>query len=98
MKKKTYISILTALLLILGITIFVLISTIQNMPQEQTKVSEYSYTKAICEGDTCQDYVILCNGQELISQTPITGAQMKIPSGWEDPRPQELVAGFCTLA
>ncbi len=60
-------------------------------------VSEYSYTKAICSEDECQDYKIVCEENTLISKTPITGASIKIDQNWQDPRDQETIDSFCDL-
>ncbi|MEK6833761.1 MAG: hypothetical protein AABY32_06990 [Nanoarchaeota archaeon] len=46
----------------------------------------HSWTKTICNETHCQSYVLLCNGIELINQTPITGTIIQIPLGWADPR------------
>lgn len=59
--------------------------------------SEYthSWTKAICNETHCQDYEIYCNGNEFIRQSPITGAVISIPSGWDDPREEEIRERVC---
>lgn len=61
--------------------------------------SEYEYTnswtKAICNETHCQDYEIYCNGNEFIRQSPITGAVISIPSGWDDPREEEIRERVC---
>ena len=51
-------------------------------------ISEYySYTKAICnETNYCQDYEIMCDGGNLISMKPITGAVIQHPNDWTDSR------------
>jgi hypothetical protein len=99
MKKRTYISLIIALLTVLGITIFFLASAVLSMPKNNAQeVKEYSYTKAVCENGKCQDYVILCSGEEVISKTPITGAAINIPNGWQDPRSENLIKGFCNFS
>ncbi|MEK6858311.1 MAG: hypothetical protein AABX53_00160 [Nanoarchaeota archaeon] len=46
----------------------------------------YSLTKAICEGNTCRDYEIICAGRgEVVSMTPLTGF-VTFPSDWKDTR------------
>ena len=52
-------------------------------------INKYSYTKAICDKTSCQDYEIACNGKDVINITPIIGAIIKIPKDWQDPRPEE---------
>lgn len=95
MEKRLIIPILIVLGL-LAVTLSVLSLTI--ISHGETKVSRgYSYTKAICDENSCQDYVIVCEGPEVISQTPIEGAQVQYPLNWKDPRSQEVINGFCLL-
>ncbi len=78
------ITILIALLLIflLGISIIP-----KNITGNVVEEFEYSYTKAICNEDNlCQDYEIVCKGNQLKSQTPITGAIIQNPKNWTDSR------------
>lgn len=59
-------------------------------------INEYSYTKAICnETNYCQDYEISCKNGEVISKTPITGAEIQFPSDWKDPRDDEAINKLC---
>lgn len=47
----------------------------------------YTHTKAVCnETNFCQDYEIACNGTEVISTKPITGAVIQHDESWKDPR------------
>jgi hypothetical protein len=55
----------------------------------------YSWTKAICNNTHCSDYEIVCDGKNMISQTPITGAVIKISNNWEDPREEKIEKEFC---
>lgn len=55
----------------------------------------YSWTKAICNENQCQDYVIYCKDNEFVRQTPITGAVISIPEGWEDPRNETMRERVC---
>lgn len=59
-------------------------------------IRDYTYTKAICDGYKCQDYIIKCKGETLISKTPITGAVIEIDSNFKDPRAQEIINKNCT--
>ena len=57
---------------------------------------QYLYTKAICdENNFCQDYEIVCKGNELISQTPVTGAFLQQDINWKDPRTNEAIEKIC---
>jgi hypothetical protein len=55
----------------------------------------YSWTKAICNNTHCQDYEIICDGKNIISQNPIIGAVIKISNDWEDPREEKIKNSFC---
>lgn len=56
----------------------------------------YSWTKAICDqSNYCQDYVIECEGENLIRMSPITGATIQNSRDWKDPRDQEIIDGLC---
>ncbi len=92
--KTTFI--ISAIFVLASATLFAL--TLNTSNKEEINSREYSYTKAICEGDSCQDYVIVCNGSKVLSKEPITGASITIPTNWEDPRPQEIADGFCNLS
>ena len=57
---------------------------------------QYSYTKAICnETNYCQDYVIVCKGDKIVSQTPVTGAFLQQAPDWEDPRDAKTINNIC---
>jgi hypothetical protein len=56
--------------------------TIQNLPP-----NDYTYTRAICnKTNFCQDNIIACKGNELISITPIINATIQHSENWKDPR------------
>ncbi len=56
----------------------------------------HSYTKAICNPDNyCQDYVISCNRHQILGMSPITGSAVQFSDGWQDPRDEETINGFC---
>jgi len=47
----------------------------------------YAYTKAICnKSNFCQDNIVSCSGEEVVSVVPITGAFVQFGEDWEDPR------------
>ncbi len=56
-----------------------------------------SWTKAICNETHCQDYIIYCEGDELVRQSPISGAIISIPPEWEDPRDEEMRERVCEI-
>lgn len=45
----------------------------------------FTLTKALCEGTTCRDYEIRCEGEQVISMAPLTGF-VTFPSDWKDTR------------
>ncbi len=49
---------------------------------------EYSQTKAICSGNSCQDFLITCNNNEVVDMKPLTGL-IVFSDSWEDPRNEE---------
>lgn len=56
----------------------------------------YSYTKAVCnEKNFCQDYEILCNGNDILNMIPITGASVQFSSDWKDLRDKETRERLC---
>lgn len=88
MKKSTIIIILAILILII-LSIFLIINPILtgsaiNIPDT------YTYTKAICDDSNyCQDNIITCKGNKIISIQPIKGAAVKFDDDWKDPRGEE---------
>jgi hypothetical protein len=56
----------------------------------QVVSDKYNYTKAICnENNFCQDYIVTCEGNNLIELSPITGAVIQHSSNWSDPRGEQ---------
>ncbi len=85
--KKTVI-LLSILMLTLASIIF--------LTAEQDPPYTHSWTKAICdENNHCQDHIIFCKGEKLVSTTPITGATVQLSKNWEDPRDEEIREKFC---
>ena len=93
---KKLLTALIIVLIVLALAISVIsIKLISSSEQKQTQ-KEYSYTKAICDKDNfCQDTVIVCNGNQIISTDPITGAAVKYPQSWRHPRTTETIKTFC---
>lgn len=91
MKKITQNIIIVSIGLILLITL-ISFNITNLVTGEFTSNTDYphSWTKAICNETSCQDYEIYCNGNKLISQIPITGAVMTISKDWIDPRNETM--------
>jgi len=84
MKKGILIIIL---LIILGLSIFILRPYLTGKVIETEDLTEYTHTKAICnESNFCQDYEITCKGNTLIKTQPLTGAVIQHEENWKDPR------------
>ena len=67
-----------------------------NLTEEDAVIETNSYTKAICdETNYCQDYIVSCNRDRVLSMNPITGAAVQFSEGWQDPRDEETINGFC---
>ena len=83
---KKLILILTALILLIGIILFLSF----NLQKKETGevISEYyTHTKAICNvSNYCQDYKIVCDGNILLSIKPLIGATVQHPPEWQDSR------------
>ena len=98
MKKFIIISI-SALLIITTILVFTLsfnksLSTGQVV--NEVNKSNYTYTKAICDTNNfCQDHIIVCNGAEIISVTPISGAFAQFKPDFIDPRDEKSKETLC---
>jgi hypothetical protein len=92
MKKRL---ILMILLVIFSSLIFFLFFNFSNKITGKTTDSYYLWTKAICNETHCQDYEIVCEGKNIISQTPVTGAIIEISNEWEDSRNENDREKFC---
>lgn len=92
---KKLLTSLIIILIILAVAIsFVSIKLISSSEQKMSKT--YSYTKAICNKDNfCQDTVIVCDNDKIVSAYPITGAAVRFPQDWKDPRTAEAIKTFC---
>ena len=94
--KKVFIIIIA--IFVLAILSFVLISLNLNptITGETVTELEYSYTKAICnETNFCQDYEIVCKGNQTIEIKPITGATIQHSRNWKDSRTKEQIEKSC---
>lgn len=54
----------------------------------ETETFSHTYTKAICEGNRCADYFVVCNNQEIYGVQKIT-ADVVFDNYWEDLRTEE---------
>lgn len=91
MRKKSII-IFTIILILIGILVFLLSNSITG---EAIKYQPYSHTKAICNETHCRDYLIVCEENDIISKTPITGFISHGPE-WKDPRDEETINKLCS--
>lgn len=94
--RKTIITLIILALILIGILLVFLINLSINSltGKAVSTLNKYSYTKAICEGNSCQDYEIVCEGKELVSMTPITG-RVTFSKDWKDPRDDETKNRIC---
>ncbi|GBE19407.1 MAG TPA: hypothetical protein ENG87_03190 [Candidatus Pacearchaeota archaeon] len=95
--KKRMISLIILLIILVGTLGFIS----NNLAKKYITGSaiedfQYSYTKAICnETNFCQDYEIVCKGNGLVRQTPVTGAFLQQDAGWKDPRDKDAIKKIC---
>ena len=91
--KKTIILGMALIIVLAGI---VLISGSSQKAEKTEFPYTHSHTKAICTDENfCQDYEIVCQGQNPISISPVTGAAIQFDKDWQDPRPKEMIESFC---
>ena len=94
-ETKAILLLIFGLILLVGNLIFLssysLITgkVLYNFPAKQ-----YSYTKAICEKNVCQDYEFACKNSSLIYQKPVT-EKVYFPEDWKDPRSKENISKLC---
>lgn len=62
----------------------------------QPTEKQYSFTKAICVENTCQDFEIACKNELLISQKPIS-EKVYFPEAWQDLRSEEEEKGIMLI-
>ena len=86
------------ILLIAIITVFGINFFRNNITGEIVINEYYTYTKAICnESNYCQDYIIECNGEEIVSMKPITGAIIQHDENWQDSRNEKMINELCNI-
>ena len=81
------------LLLLLANLLFFLTQKYVTMTGNSV-LEKYSYTKAICDKNVCQDYEISCQNNQLIYKQPIT-EKVYFSEGWKDPRREEDIKKLC---
>ena len=86
------------IILILGILILALAVSAVNAFSLNSFVAEnqdyYSYTTAICEDNSCADFLVECNGDKVVSNSQITG-WITFSENWEDPREYNKQVKLC---
>lgn len=92
MHKKITLIISALLVAILAIIISI---NIINTKLNKENLNYYTWTKAICNENSCQDYIIECRGEKFIKQTPITGAVIQKPENWTDLRDENMINKTC---
>ena len=95
--KKTDIGIFMLFLVVILLLATLIIYTIKQpflTGRVIEPINNYTYTKAICDKNNCQDYEIACNDNETISITPISG-RVIFSDDWQDPRDPEEIEKLC---
>ncbi|MFQ5531685.1 MAG: hypothetical protein ACE5ES_03665 [Candidatus Nanoarchaeia archaeon] len=86
------------LLMISLVMVLVIIGLILGMNLTGQTTSEFPYdyelTKAICEGNSCQDFKITCKDNEVMEMVPLTGL-ITFSDSWKDPRLEEEREDLC---
>jgi hypothetical protein len=92
MNKKLII----ALSIIILLAIITIIITNPILTGRAIDLSEYTYTRAICdENNLCQDYEIICKQEKVVELNPTTGAVTQHPKNWQDPRNKTTTKDLC---
>ena len=98
--KKNFLFIL-GILVILIVILFYYSSNVnltgKTIQTENESNFTHSWTKAICNETHCQDYEVICKGNELVSMSPITG-MVAHSEDWEDSRDEEMQNRICEKA
>lgn len=71
-KKLRILAISTVFIVLILLTFFV-----NNKFTGKSVADFYTYTKAVCDEKACQDYYIICNENNLIEKSPLTGSSIK---------------------
>lgn len=84
-------------IVVITLTLIILAALIFNIPSlilTGKTIDKHTFTKAICEDNTCQDHIITCENSSPTSITP-TGAVIQLDNNWQDPRTQEQKEKLC---
>jgi len=86
-------------ILVFGLVISVILVLIPLLTAQSNFIKidfTHSHTKAFCNSENlCQDYEIVCNGENVVSISPITGAVVQFAENWKDPRNEEIKNRLC---
>lgn len=77
--KRNYRFLYTVLLTI--VVFFLVVGPLHYSKSEPIR----TFTYALCEKNTCQDYLIECSDEKMISMRPISGL-VTFPIEWQDTR------------
>ena len=88
MDKKLRILVISTVFIVLILLAFL----INNNFTGKSVSDFYTYTKAICDEKVCQDYYIICNGNNLVEKSPLTGSSIK---NTRNITSQNLTENFC---
>lgn len=97
MEKETKAILLLILCLILLVGNLIFLSSydlITGNIINKSYPNKYSFTKAICEKNVCQDYEIACINRTMISQIPLT-EKVYFPEDWKDNRSEDAIKKLC---
>lgn len=53
-------------------------------------LDDYVYTRAICNGESCRDYEVVCDGDEFVEVREVVSGLVVLDEGWEDFREDEV--------
>jgi hypothetical protein len=57
-------------------------------------INRYTFTKAVCEGNYCQDYEISCEDGSLVEMRAVS-EKVRFSEDWQDTRPKEVRDRLC---
>jgi hypothetical protein len=84
-----------AILLIAILSTLIFLSSKGNFTGNVVANSDFHFfTKAVCNGNSCQDYNFSCNGKILLNSVP-TGSVVKFSDDWNDSRSLSDVEKGC---
>ncbi len=87
---KQAIIILSLVLILVGALLIFSIKTLTG----QAVANRYSYTKAVCNENSCQDYEIECEGNKVVNMKAV-GKVVQLPENWQDLRDEEMREKLC---